>query len=78
MPGKTQIVMLYSIIVLMFLLGLYELKTGDVQNVPFTTKGGSVYHMTIPGRLLISISIFLFLVLSYFLKRTRDKNDDLT
>ena len=62
-------VFLYSIVVILFLLGVYEMKTGDVLNIPFYSKNGGVFFATVTGKLLITVSIIMSVVCFSILNR---------
>jgi hypothetical protein len=71
MTKKQLSVFLYSIIAILFLLGVYEMKTGDVMNLRFYSKNGGVFYATVTGKLLITISIIMSFVCFYILNRNR-------
>lgn len=63
-------VSLYAIIALLFLLGVYEKKMGDVLDIPYHAGNfDPPAYMCISGDLLIMIAFSLFLACTYALDK---------
>ena len=59
---------IYAIILLLFIVGLNEKHKGSVLNGEYHRRK-YVYHMTVSGNFLITLSVILFVVVSYIFSK---------
>ena len=62
---RLQKALIYLIISVIFLLGVYEMKSGTVRDFAYYKNSSEPIYVTIPGDWLIIGAIGLFVVISY-------------
>jgi hypothetical protein len=60
------------IILIIFLLGVYEIKSGNVGDFPLYKDNAQPTYMTVPGELLFYGAIVLFIVISYTFSKMKN------
>lgn len=62
---QLQKALIYSIIFTIFLLGVYEIKSGNVRDFAYYKNTTTAVYCTIPGNWLIFGAIGLFVIISH-------------
>lgn len=62
----------YVIILVIFLLGVYEIKSGNVGDFAIYKDNAQPTYMTVPGHFLFYGAIILFVVISYTFSKMKN------
>ncbi|HXD77332.1 MAG TPA: hypothetical protein VN616_05970 [Puia sp.] len=69
---RLQQALIYLIILIIFLLGVYEIRSGNVHDFATYKNTSQPIYVTIPGNWLVICSIGLFLVISYTFSKIKN------
>lgn len=64
--------LIYTIIFVMFLLGVYEIKSGNVRDFAYYKNTTETVYVTFPGDWLMIVAIGLFLVISHTFSKIKN------
>jgi hypothetical protein len=67
-----QKVLIYSIISVIFILGIYEIKSGNVHDFAYYKNATEPIYFTVPGDWLVVGAIGLFLVISHTFSKIKN------
>jgi len=62
---RLQKALIYLIISTFFLLGVYEIKSGNVRDFAYYKNATDPVSVTVPGNWLVICAVGLFIVISY-------------
>jgi hypothetical protein len=69
---QLQKVLIYTIILLIFLLGVYEIKSGNVRDFAIYRNTTEPIYVVVPGDWLIIGAIGLFLIISHTFSKIKN------
>ncbi len=64
--------LIYTIIFLIFLLGVYEIKSGNVSDFAYYKNTTEPVYCTVPGDWLIYGAVGLFVIISYTFSKIKN------
>jgi hypothetical protein len=68
---QLQKAVIYTILLTIFLLGIYEIKSGDLHDFAYYKNTTDAVYCTIPGNWLVIGAIALFMVISHTFAKTK-------
>jgi hypothetical protein len=69
---QVQKAFIYSIILIIFVLGVYEIKSGNVRDFAYYKNATEPIYFTVPGDWLVVGAIGLFVVISHTFAKTKN------
>jgi hypothetical protein len=69
---KLQKALIYAIISVIFLLGVYEIKSGNVRDFAFYKNSTEPIYIVVPGDWLIFGAIGLFIIISHTFSKIKN------
>ena len=69
---QLQKALIYFIIFVIFLLGIYEIKSGNVRDFAYYKNTTEAVYCTIPGNWLLYGAVGLFVIISHTFSKIRN------
>ena len=69
---QLQKALIYLIIFVIFLLGIYEIKSGNIHDFTVYKNSTDPVYMTIPGNWLVFGAVGLFMVISHTFSKIKN------